>query len=112
MGCGLFFFVHPFLASVALKLDGPPRQTFSARGRNSGSRAHRSLSLRFDDYLRPAQVEMALSRAVQRNPTGDEIDRGIKLIEKLQLTNKVDAQRALEYFCLVVLNLNEFMYLD
>jgi len=73
----------------------------------------------FANYLRshagddrPAQVEMALSRAVQRNPTGDEIDRGIKLIEKLQLTNKVDAQRALEYFCLVVLNLNEFMYLD
>ena len=73
----------------------------------------------FANYLRKqagddcaAQVEMALSRAVQRNPTVDEIARGVKLIEKLQSMYKVDARRALEYYCLVVLNLNEFMYLD
>jgi len=73
----------------------------------------------FADYLRKNagnnpndQVELALSRAVQRNPTKDEIAQGVSLLRLLAEKYQVDANRALDYYCLVVLNLNEFMYLD
>jgi hypothetical protein len=36
----------------------------------------------------------------------------VALIERLRREHQLDAQRALEYYCLIVLNLNEFLYLD
>ena len=73
----------------------------------------------FAHYLRenagaepPEQVVMALRRALQREPSPAEIERGLELIESLQENYQTDAKRALEHFCLVVLNLNEFIYLD
>lgn len=58
------------------------------------------------------QVQLGLSRACQRSPTEDEIRNGIVLIEKLQTKEGLSANQALQYFCLVALNLNEFIYLD
>jgi hypothetical protein len=38
--------------------------------------------------------------------------RGVGLIETLEREDRVSAEVALQSFCLVVLNLNEFVYLD
>lgn len=58
------------------------------------------------------QVGVALGRVMQRTPSEDEIARGLKLIEELKTENEMNDDQALKYFCLVALNLNEFMYLD
>ncbi len=59
-----------------------------------------------------AQVKDALRRVMQRPPTGDEVARGLQLIQTLQNENNMTAEQARKYFCLVALNLNEFIYLD
>ena len=58
------------------------------------------------------QVEAALWRTKQRKPSPTDISRGMKLISELREQDKASADDALKYFCLVSLNLNEFMYLD
>lgn len=57
------------------------------------------------------QIEFALKQVLQRNPTSAEIQRGAQFVEtQSQLkTEKVDP---LKLFCVIALNLNEFMYLD
>lgn len=61
---------------------------------------------------RAAQVRFALRRAFQREPAETEIQRGVKLIESLETEFGQAPDAALRYFCLTVLNLNEFIYLD
>jgi hypothetical protein len=58
------------------------------------------------------QVELALHLATGRKPTEKEIKRGVTLISALLETDGAAPELALESFCLVVLNLNEFLYLD
>jgi hypothetical protein len=58
------------------------------------------------------QVTLALRRVMQRQPTPEEVTRGLKLIETLKTEQKLNDDQARKYFCLVALNLNEFMYLD
>ena len=58
------------------------------------------------------QVAMALHLALARQLAEREIERGVKLIDSLQTENGMSAEQALHQFCLVVLNLNEFIYLD
>jgi hypothetical protein len=60
----------------------------------------------------PQQVEMALARTWQRQPSAAEVERGVKLIESMQTDHQLSRDEALDRFCLVVLNLNEFLYLD
>jgi mono/diheme cytochrome c family protein len=59
-----------------------------------------------------AQVRRGLYLATQRSPSDAEVRRGVRLIEELQREDRVSGDQALQAFCLVVLNLNEFMYLD
>jgi hypothetical protein len=59
-----------------------------------------------------AQVRLAWLLATQRPPTEAEVRRGVALIEALQREDGLSADAALSGFCLVVLNLNEFVYLD
>jgi hypothetical protein len=59
-----------------------------------------------------AQVSLALRRATQRNPNEAEVERGVSLIERMKTTHGLAHDQALANFCLVTLNLNEFMYLD
>jgi hypothetical protein len=59
-----------------------------------------------------AQVNLALWRVMQRKPTPAEIQRGVKLIDTLQKDEKLAPDAALATFCVVALNLNEFIYLD
>ena len=58
------------------------------------------------------KVATALWRIFQREPPKKDIDRGVKLIESLKTDHKLDEKTALKMFCLVALNLNEFMFLD
>ncbi|MBM81015.1 MAG: hypothetical protein CMJ78_10535 [Planctomycetaceae bacterium] len=73
----------------------------------------------FGDYLRKqaagdvkAQVKLALHRATQRTPTDEEVQRGTDLVERLMNKHKVTPDRALDFYCLLALNLNEMIYLD
>jgi Protein of unknown function (DUF1553) len=59
-----------------------------------------------------AQVRLALQRVCQRQPSADEVTRGLELIDTLQKENGLNVEQARKYFCLVSLNLNEFLYVD
>jgi hypothetical protein len=58
------------------------------------------------------QVRLAIRRVTQRPATAAEVDRGVKLIEGLQKEDGMNPDTALATFCIVALNLNEFLYLD
>ncbi|MEQ8787744.1 MAG: PSD1 and planctomycete cytochrome C domain-containing protein [Pirellulaceae bacterium] len=73
----------------------------------------------FADYLKEhaagdprAQVALALRRVTQRAPLEADIDRGVDLIERLKQQHGASDDVALQQFCLMALNLNEFIYLD
>ena len=59
-----------------------------------------------------ACVERAIEIAVVREATADEISRGLALIDQLEETEGISPGQALELYCLLLLNLNEFAYLD
>jgi len=58
------------------------------------------------------QIRRALRAVTQRPPGEREVARGLKLIEDLRQKDGVAPDRALAVFCLMALNLNEFVYLD
>ena len=49
---------------------------------------------------------------MQRVPSADEVERGTTLMNRLKTEHHMTDDQALKYFCLVALNLNEFIYLD
>lgn len=59
-----------------------------------------------------AQVRLALRRVTQREPTKTEINRGSQFIARMREQEKLSAEDALARFCLLAMNLNEFLYLD
>ena len=63
-----------------------------------------------DDHAE--QVRVALELALSRPPQPDEIEWGVELIQELDTDRGLSKTESLKYFCLVVLNLNEFIYLD
>jgi len=60
----------------------------------------------------PGQVRRALRLASGVPADSRQVERGLRLIRSLQAEHGVNADKALVYYCLVVLNLNEFVYLD
>ncbi|MEP6755398.1 MAG: PSD1 and planctomycete cytochrome C domain-containing protein [Chthonomonadales bacterium] len=58
------------------------------------------------------QVKLALWRVMQREPNAKEIDRGIRMINSTKERYHVSSDEAMLRFCVVALNLNEFIYLD
>jgi len=58
------------------------------------------------------QVKRLLWLTTQRKPTAAEVDRGIDFIENLPLKDNANQEAAVSNYCLLVLNLNEFVYLD
>ena len=58
------------------------------------------------------QVGFVLRRVLQREPTAAEIDRGVKFLATTEKDEKVAKEEALRQFCLLALNLNEFVYLE
>jgi len=58
------------------------------------------------------QIALAWKLVTGRAPTEAEVGRGIGLIEALSKRDRATPDVALKYFCLMTLNLNEFVYLD
>jgi hypothetical protein len=58
------------------------------------------------------QVRLALTLATARQPSDAEVRRGVDLIEALEDQDGASADVALRSYCLLVLNLNEFVYVD
>ena len=58
------------------------------------------------------QVQRALWLVTQRSPTNEEIDRGVNLLQDLANNEQLSPGAALDMFCLLALNLNEFLFLD
>jgi hypothetical protein len=59
-----------------------------------------------------AMVRRAIEVALVRKATDAEVERGVALIDELEAKDGVGPGRALELYCLMILNLNEFTYLD
>ncbi len=59
-----------------------------------------------------AQVRAVLRRVTQRDPTPREVERGVEFLESMRGRHGLDPSEALAKFCLLALNLNEFVYLD
>ena len=59
-----------------------------------------------------SQVRLALRLATSREPQNDEITRGVTFIHTLKSKYNLSDEQALNQFALLVLNLNEFVYLD
>jgi len=61
-------------------------------------------------------IERALWLVLQRIPTDSEIERGVAFVNELRLTRRTELGHeglaALETFCLMAMNLNEFLFLD
>ena len=60
----------------------------------------------------PAQVALALELALARRATPKEVEQGVGLLRDWSEADHLDPEKALENFALLVLNLNEFLYLD
>ena len=58
------------------------------------------------------QVRAALWRVLQREPTAKETLRGVAFMQTMQSRHHVAKPEALRQFCLIALNLDEFVYLD
>ena len=58
------------------------------------------------------RVRLALKLALCRTPNEDEIERGVSFMQTLKTKYNVTGDAALDQFALLVLNLNEFVYLD
>ena len=59
-----------------------------------------------------AQVVHALRIVLQREPTEDTIMESLQLTERFQSEHQLSPEEALRQFCLMALNLSEFIYLD
>ena len=59
-----------------------------------------------------AEVRRAYRIALVRDASDEELARGLALVDTLEDTDGVGPGRALELFCLMLLNTNEFAYLD
>ena len=58
------------------------------------------------------QATFVLERVFQRKPTDAEVQRGVQFMQRMMNQHRQDANSALTKFCLLALNLNEFVYLD
>ena len=59
-----------------------------------------------------AQVRLVLWRTMQREPIARDIDRGLRFLAIMRKDLGMSAEEALRSFCLLALNLNEFIFLD
>jgi hypothetical protein len=59
-----------------------------------------------------AKVIHAIRLTTGRTPDDREAGDDVKFIESLQTEDGLTAEQALRHYCLLVLNTNEFVYLD
>ncbi|MGE5195483.1 MAG: DUF1553 domain-containing protein, partial [Deltaproteobacteria bacterium] len=60
----------------------------------------------------PGQIVRAIRLTTSRTPGKDEIERDAAFVRKLQTDSGMTANKALMRYCLLLLNANEFVYLD
>ncbi|MDA1039862.1 MAG: DUF1553 domain-containing protein, partial [Planctomycetota bacterium] len=65
-----------------------------------------------DDADVTAMVRRAIEIALVRPATDKEVAAGVAVIDQLEDADGVSPSRAFELYCLMLLNLNEFAYLD
>jgi hypothetical protein len=58
------------------------------------------------------RVALAFRLVTSQQPAKAEVDRGVELYQKLTTTDGASPEQAMRYVCLVMLNLNEFVYVD
>jgi hypothetical protein len=58
------------------------------------------------------QVRRVLHRVTSRPPSDREISQGVALLQSLTSEEGLGATAALDAFCLLAFNLNEFLYLE
>jgi hypothetical protein len=61
---------------------------------------------------RAAQARLAWRLTTSREATREEVAESLDLMESLEAEEGSDSETSLKHFCLVMLNLNEFVYLD
>jgi cytochrome c553 len=88
-----------------------------AQARMFADRVRREVQSRHGDSVDAAAktraaVRRAIEIAVVRPAADDEIAKGLALVNRLENADGVSPARAFELYCLMVLNLNEFAYLD
>ncbi|MCU0878408.1 MAG: PSD1 and planctomycete cytochrome C domain-containing protein [Pirellulaceae bacterium] len=59
-----------------------------------------------------SQVAFVLRQVLQREPKLAEVDRGVTFLRRVQSEDSSSPDEALRQFCLLALNLNEFVYLE
>jgi hypothetical protein len=59
-----------------------------------------------------AQIRFALQRVLQRPPTATDVERGVRFLKTMRAEENLSDDEALRRFCLLALNLNEFVYLN
>ncbi|MCI0460938.1 MAG: DUF1553 domain-containing protein [Gemmataceae bacterium] len=93
-------------------------QPTQALGMLNGEFLHAQAKVFADDLRRTAgddpttQVRLALQRVTQRAPTAQEVERGVQFLANLRSKHQLAAEESLRSFCLLALNLNEFIYLN
>jgi len=58
------------------------------------------------------RIALALRLATSREPENKEVQQGVQMMDELVKELKMSSHQALQRFCLLVLNMNEFVYLD
>ena len=86
-------------------------RVFAARVRREFAAGQQAPAPAADDDT-AALVRRALEIALVRPAAADEVARGVALVDRLEGLDGVGPGRAFELYCLMVLNLNEFCYLD
>ena len=59
-----------------------------------------------------AQVKLALKLVLSRPSDEKNVERGLTLLKTLEEKHKATPEKARQYFCLMLYNLNEFLYVD
>ena len=59
-----------------------------------------------------AQVTRAVRLTTGRAPSAEEVRKDVAFVRSLQQDNNLGEPEALRFYCLMVLNTNEFIYLD
>ncbi|MFN0053171.1 MAG: DUF1553 domain-containing protein [Planctomycetales bacterium] len=59
-----------------------------------------------------AQIARAIRLTTARSPSPKEIDQDARFVRKMQSQQRLSPAVALQHYCLLVLNANEFIYLD
>ena len=58
------------------------------------------------------QIRNAIRLTTGRTPEDEEVDRDLNFVKSLQDSEKLTAEQSLKMYCLLILNTNEFVYLD